>query len=106
MAKSDKIDNFLTHNAWVIVIIAGLGWYYFGPLTAMISCIVVIFIWMFAATFRPSNLIGIIHYHNGATEKHGIFAKYSDYEEWADTMRREHGDEINYICYEPYIEEE
>lgn len=102
----DKIDNFLTHYAWVPVIIFGTGWYFFGPLVGLVSAIVVLFAWGMIALSNPKNVVGIIHYHNGKTEKHGIFERYSDYEDWKDTMMRERGDEINYISYELYNEEQ
>jgi hypothetical protein len=105
MAKSDKIDNFLTHKAWLIVIICGSGWYYFGPLVGIMTTVIILLAWGIVALANPKYVIGIIHYHNGTTEKHGIFERYSDYEDWADNMMRDKGDEINYISYELYTEE-
>ena len=105
MAKSDKIDNFLTHKVWLIVIIFGLGYVFFGALVALVSTVIILLLWGIAALGNPEDVIGIIYYRNGKTEKHGIFARYSDYEDWADNMMREKGDEINYISYELYTEE-
>ena len=105
MAKNDKIDNFLTHKAWLIIIICGLGWYFFGVLVGIMSTVIILLAWGIVALSNPQNVIAIIHYQDGRTEKHGIFERYSDFEDWADAVMHDKGDIINYISYELYTEE-
>ena len=60
---------------------------------------IIISVWYVLSQIQPKNVVGVVHWKSGCITYTRIFDKFSDFEEYFESMIETHGDKILKITW-------